>query len=133
MFENPKGSPFSDFSALCYFSSDIRFSQYISTNIFFQYYPKFERNIRIFDVISEIYSVSLRRRRKFENKVLAFVPAAISELLKHFPSTEGFLCVKLFCEFFLKKRQEHILKILQFLSLRSSADFGRSRLVSTLD
>ena len=54
--------------------------------------------------------------------MLAFVPAAISELLKRFPSTEGFLWVK-------QKRHEHILKILHFLSLRYSADFGRSRLV----
>ena len=58
--------------------------------------------------------------------MLAFVPAAISELLKRFLSTEGFLWVNLF---FIKKRHEHILKILNFLSLRYSADFGRSRLV----
>ena len=62
-------------------------------------------------------------------QVLAFVPAAISELLKRFPSTEGFLWVKLFCEFFIKKRHEHNLKNLHFLSFRYSADFGRSRLV----
>ena len=61
--------------------------------------------------------------------MLAFVPAAISELLKRFPSTEGFLWVKHLCEFFIKKRHEHILRILHFLSLRYSADFGRSRLV----
>ena len=134
MFENPKGSPFQIFRHYetvqnCHFSSDIRFSKYISTNIFLNTIRNLnvisgvKRYIRIFDVISEVYSVLLRRR-------LAFVPAAISELLKRFPSTEGFLWVNLFCEFFMKKRHEHILKILHFLSLRYSTDFGRSRLVS---
>ena len=61
--------------------------------------------------------------------MLAFVPAAISELLKRFPSREGFLWVEIFCEFSIKKRRKHILKILHFLSLRCSADFGPSRLV----
>ena len=142
MFENPKGSPFQIFRHYetvqnCHFSSDIRFSQYISTNIFFNTIRNVnvisgvKRYIRIFDVISEVYSVSLRRKRRFENKqVLAFVPAAISELLKRFPSTEGFLWVKRFCEFLINERHEHILKILHFLSLRYSADFGRSRLVN---
>ena len=37
--------------------------------------------------------------------------------------------MKLFCAFYIEKRHEHILKILYFLSLRYSADFGRSRLV----
>ena len=84
----PKGPPFQIFRHYetvqnCHFSSDIRFSQYISTNvffqyistnIFFQYYPNLnvisgvKRYIRIFDVISEVYSVSLRRRWRFENK-----------------------------------------------------------------
>ena len=61
--------------------------------------------------------------------MLAFVPAAISELLKRFPSTEGFLWLKRLCEFLVKKRHEHNLKTLHFLSLRYSANFGRSRLV----
>ena len=78
--------------------------------------------IRIFDVISEVFSVSLRRRPRFENKC-----SHLSQLLYH--STEGLLWVNLFCEFFIKKRHEHILKILHFLSLRYSGDFGRSRLV----
>ena len=58
----------------CHFSSDIRFSQNISTNIFFNTIRNLnvisgvKRYIRIFDVISEVYSVSLRRRRRFENK-----------------------------------------------------------------
>ena len=64
--------------------------------------------------------------------MLAFVPAAVSELLKRFPSTEGFLWVKFFSAFSIKKRHEHILKIVYFLSLRYSADFGRSRLVLIL-
>ena len=141
MFENPKGSPLSDFSALwdvqnCRFPSDIRFSQYIFTNIFFQYYLRFERNIRSKALYPNFwrYFRSIFRFTDEEadvrKQVLAFVPAAISELLNGFPSTEGFLWVKLFCDFFIKKRHGHILKILHFLSLRYSADFGRSRLVS---
>ena len=51
----------------CHFSSDIRFSQYIYTNIFLNTIRNLnvifgiKRYIRIFDVISEVYSVSLRR------------------------------------------------------------------------
>ena len=58
----------------CHFSSDIRFSQNISINIFFNTIRNLNvisgvmRNIRVFDVISEVYSNSLRRRRRFENK-----------------------------------------------------------------
>ena len=75
----PKCPPFQIFRHYetvqnCNFSSDIRFSQYISTNIFFNTIRNLnvisgvKRYIRIFDVISEVYSVSLRRRRRFENK-----------------------------------------------------------------
>ena len=59
------------------------------------------RYIRIIDVISEVYSLLLRRRRRLENKRFHLSQHAISELLKHFPGTEGFLWVKLFCEFFI--------------------------------
>ena len=75
----PKGPSFQVFRHYetvqnCHFSSDIRFSQYISTNIFFNTIRNLnvisgvKRYIRVFDVISEVYSVSLRRRRRFENK-----------------------------------------------------------------
>ena len=43
----------------------IRFSQYISTNIFFN-------TIRIFDVISEVKCILLRRKRKIE--IIALYP-----------------------------------------------------------
>ena len=140
MFENSKASPFQIFRHYetvqnCHFSSDLRFSQYISTNIFFQYYPIFERNIPSKALYPNFlrYFRSIFRFTEEEAEVrkqkLAFVPAAISKLLKRFPSTEGFLWVKLFLSFSYKKRHEHILKILHFLSLRYSSDFGRSRLV----
>ena len=140
----PKGPAFQIFRHYetvqnCHFSSDIRFSQYISTKLVFQYYPKFERNIRSKALYPNFwrYFRSIFRFTEEEaevrKQVLAFVPAAISELLKRFPSTEGFLWVKLFCEFFIKKRLEHFLKILHFLSLRYNADFGRSRVVFCLD
>ena len=51
-------------------------------------------------------------------------PEAFSQHGK-LPLGETFLWV------FHKKRHEHILKILHFLSLRYSADFGRSRLVTS--
>ena len=80
-FKIPEGPPFQIFRHYetvqnCHFSSDIRFSQYISTNNFFNtirnlnVISRVKRNIRIFDVISEVFSVSLRRRRRFENKCL---------------------------------------------------------------
>ena len=136
----PKGPTFQIFQHYetvqnCHFSSDIRFSQYISTNIFFQYYPKFDRNIRskalypnFWRYFRSIFCLA-EEEAEVRKQVLAFVPAPISELLNSFPSTEGFLWLKLFCEFFIKKRHEHILKILHFLSLRYSTNFGRSRLV----
>ena len=40
---------------------------------------------------------------------------------------------KTFCELFVKKRPEHVLKALRSLSLRYSADFRRSRLVFQID
>ena len=86
-----------------------------------------KRYIRIFDVIPK-YSFT-EEEAEVRKQVLAFVPAAISELLERFPSTKGFLWVELFCEVSIKKRHEHILKILHFLSFRYIADFGRSRLV----
>ena len=75
----PKGPPFQIFRHYetvqnCHFSSNIRFSQYISTNIFFNTIRNLnvifgvKRYIRIFDAIFEVYSVSLGRRRRFENK-----------------------------------------------------------------
>ena len=98
--------------------------------IFFKYYPKFERNIRskalypnFLRYFRSLFLFTEEEEAEVRKQVLAFVPAAISELLKRFPSTEGFLWVNLFCEFFIKKRHEHILKMLHFLSLRYSADF----------
>ena len=99
----PKGPPFQSLRHYetvqnCHFSSDTRFSQNISPKIFFNTIRNLKvisgvkRYIRTFDVISEVYSVSLRRRQRFENKC--------SELLKRYPSTEGFLWVKLLREFF---------------------------------
>ena len=50
-------------------------------------------------------------------QVLAFVPAAISKLLKRFPSTEGFLWVKLLCEFFIKNAMSIFWKFCTFWAL----------------
>ena len=140
MFENPKGSPFQIFRHYetvqnCHFSSDIRFSQYISTNIFFNTIRNLnvisgvKRYIRIFDVISEVYSVSLRRRRRFENKCSHLSQPLYPNFWSVFPARKASFGWNFFVSFSLKKRHEHILKILHFLSLRYSANFGRSRLV----
>ena len=67
----PKGPPFQIFRHYetvqnCHFSSDLRFSQYISTNIFYNTTRNLnvvsgvKRSIRSFDVIAQVYSVSLR-------------------------------------------------------------------------
>ena len=99
-FKIPKGPPFQIFRHYetvqnSHFSSDIRFSQYISTNIFFitirnlNVISGVKRYIRIFDVISELYSVLLRRRRRFKNKLSHLSQHAISEVLKRFQSTKG--------------------------------------------
>ena len=49
--------------------------------------------IRIFEVISELYCIFLRRRQRFNNKRSPLSQHATSELLKRFPSTEGTLWV----------------------------------------
>ena len=60
----------------------------------------------------------------------AFVPAKISEAFSQhgrLPLAKTILWV-----FHFKKRHKHILRTRQFLGLRYSADFGRSRLVGTM-
>ena len=75
----PKGPPFKIFRHYetvqnCHFSSDIGFLNTYPPIFFFNTIRNLnvisgvKRYIRIFDVISEVYSVSLRRRRRFENK-----------------------------------------------------------------
>ena len=55
-----------------HFSSEVRFSQYIPTNIFFNTFRNFDvisgvkRYIRTSDVISEVICVLLRRRRRID-------------------------------------------------------------------
>ena len=62
---------------------------------FFQYYPKFERNLRSKALYRNFWryfrSIFRFTEAEVRKQVLAFVPAAISELLKRFPSTEGFI------------------------------------------
>ena len=83
-----------------------------------------KRCIRIFDVISELYSV-LRRRRRFEKRS-HLGQHAISEVWDVTPRNK----------FDFQKTQRvppfTISKSLSFLSLRYGADFRRSRLVNSL-
>ena len=84
-----------------HFSSEIRFSQYISNNSFFN-------TIRIFDVISELYCVLLqprKRRRRFENK------------RTHSSLHETFGCSDTFMWVFHLKSLEFIFKTLRFWAL----------------
>ena len=90
-----------------------------------------KRYIRIFDVVSEVYSVSLRRRRRLENKWWHLSQPLYPNFWSVFPARKASFGWNFFVSFSLKKRHEHILKILHFLSLRISADFDRSRLVKT--
>ena len=108
----PKGPPFQIFRHYetvqnCHFSSDIRFSQHISTNIFFYTIRNLnvisgvKRYIRFFDVISEVYSVLLRRRRRFENKC-SHLSQRYIRTSEAFSPHGRLLWVNLFCEFFIK-------------------------------
>ena len=133
-------------------------NKYPQKIFFFQHYPNFWRYIRTFlrftkedeevrkqalifaparyirslDIISEAKCVLLRRSGRIQ-KSLVFVSARYI-LLKRFSSTkrQRLGVSNLFCEVFFRKRSVHILKTLRCLSLRYSADFGRSRLVSLL-
>ena len=76
--ESPNDFPFHIFGTIRlfqkpHFSSAIRLTQYIPTNIFFNTIRNLDvmsgvkRYIRIFDVISKLCCVLLRRRRRIEN------------------------------------------------------------------
>ena len=80
-----------------------------------------KRYIRIFDVISEVYSVLLRRRRMFEYKCSHLSQPLYPNFWSVFPARK----VSFGWIFFV------ILKILQFLTLRYSVDFDHSRLVNS--
>ena len=106
--ESPPSLIFRHYQTVSKFWSDIRFCQYISNNLF-HYFPNFGgrgskimRNILIFDVISELYCVSLRRRRRIK-KHWCMSQHATSELLECFPSTKSTLWViRNFSESFIK-------------------------------
>ena len=88
-----------------HFSSEIRFFQYISTNIFFN-------TIRLRFTKAEKNEAEVRKYAK------PFVPARNLSVFRHL------------CEFFIKKSAEHNLRtLLRFLSLKWSAHLRRSRVV----
>ena len=139
--------------------SDIRFSQCISTEYFFQYclnfggrVSKILRYIRIFDVISELYCVLLRRGQRFENKKSHLSQHAVSDYWRYIRNIcfteeeEEVRKSRALSEFdfisevilfffgsvkFVRKNPWHF--VVLFLSLKRDADLCRSRLVNCKD
>ena len=101
MLKNPKGSPiyiFRHYETVqnYHFSSDIRFiSRYIFTNISFS-------TIRTFDVISKIYCVLLRRRRRFKKSARSCLSTLYPNFCVFRAPKASFGCFDFFCVFYRK-------------------------------
>ena len=82
---------------------------------------------KIFGLLQNIHFFDILQQERCSNSQMVPLFSAPVRSFGFFGSVS-----KLFCEFFIKKRPEHIFKSWRFSSLGHSADLGRSRLVKSL-